>query len=73
MNSPGWLVVLIPIAVIGIYLFSQRRRAAAPLNSIYRSVTVPDQDEAAGVSHSAQDDSQLPRPRSHGGCCGLTR
>lgn len=73
MNSLGWLVVLIPIAVIGIYLFSQRRRAAAPLNSIYGSAAVPEQDKTAGSSRAASGDSQPPRPRSHGGCCGLTK
>ncbi len=73
MNSFGWLLVLVPVAVVGIYLLCQRRRAATPFNSISKLAVAPGPDEMSGASHDATNDPEVQRPRHHGGCCGITR
>jgi hypothetical protein len=73
MNGFEWLLVLIPILVAGIYLLNRRRGAATPFNSIYQGPAEKARNEAAGASHQANKDPDEQRPRTHGGCCGITR
>lgn len=73
MKSFEWLLVLVPILVVGIYLIFRRSGAKAPLNTIYQSTAERTYPEAGSESYRADNDPSARSHRAHGGCCGLTR
>ena len=73
MTGFEWLLVVVPVVVVGIYLLGRRRGATTPFNSIYQGSADDARDQAADASHQAHKDLDAQQPRQHGGCCGTTR
>ncbi len=68
MTGFEWLLVLVPVFVVGIYLFRHRSGAETSFNSIRQSSADDGHREAADASHTAQGDLETQRSQHHG-CC----